>query len=190
MHFVALFDHQNSKSKKFREKRLHLKCSPDRYLLIKLLTKKIKWVVKEKNHFENWQIWMNYAFVALLDHHNSKIKMFRGKRLHLKCSPDIFWLSHWRWILSERLKRKPILKIDKFGWTMHFVALLDHHNSKSKMFREKRLHLKCSTERYPLIKPFTKKIKWVIKEKNHFENNKCGWTTHFVALLNHHTSKS
>ena len=62
MHFVALLDHHISKMKVFREKRLHLKCSPDRYLLIKPLTKKIKRVVKEKNHFENWQVWMNVAF--------------------------------------------------------------------------------------------------------------------------------
>ena len=111
MHFVALLGHHNSKIKMYREKRLHLNCSPDRYLLIKPLTKKIKWVVKEKT----------------------------------------------------------ILKIDKFGWTMHFVELLDHHNSKIKMFRGKRLHLKRSPDIYLLIKPLTKKIKRVVKEKNHFE---------------------
>ena len=42
---------------------------------------------------------------------------------------------------------------------MHFVALLDHHNSKIKMFREKQLHLKCSPDSYLLIKALTKKTK-------------------------------
>ena len=47
---------------------------------------------------------------------------------------------------------------------MHFVALLDYDNSKIKMFREKQLHLKCSPDRYLLIKPSTKKIKRVVKK--------------------------
>ena len=42
---------------------------------------------------------------------------------------------------------------------MHFVALLDHHNSKTKVLKGKRLHLKCSPDRYLLIRPLTKKIK-------------------------------
>ena len=127
--FCDTLDHHNSKSKLFKEERLHLKCSTDRYFFSEPLTKKIKWVVKEKNHFEN----------------------------------------------------------NKFGWTTHFVALLDHHNSRSKMFRGKRLHLKCSTDKYLFIKPLTKKIKWVVKEKTllkkaHFWNFG-GWKESEIPIL-------
>ena len=124
-------------------------------------------------------------FVALLDHHNSKSKMFRGKRLRLKCSPDRYLLikpltKKIKWVVKER---KTILKNNKFGLTTHFVALSDHHNSKSKMFRGKWLHLKCSTDRYLFIKPLTKKIKWVVKEKNHFENWQIWMNYAFCATL-------
>ena len=53
---------------------------------------------------------------------------------------------------------------------MDFVAHLDHHNSKIKMFREKRLHLKDSPDTNLLIKPLPKKMESVVKVKNHFEN--------------------